>query len=82
MAAALYCRKVVKAKQITNHTRQTTTWKDPYNLTYFFVVELLAETEGAAKIPVEVTVFFQDANPDKARVSNTTIFSNTTPAKQ
>ena len=67
VSGALNARKVARAQQYTNQSRQTSTAVDPYSKHYSFVVTL---GEGdAKKKQAQVDAYFENGDPTKARIT-------------
>jgi propionyl-CoA carboxylase alpha chain len=66
VSSALNARKVARAQQYTNQSRQNSTKIDPYSKHYSFVVSLDEGIEGKKKTQVKVDTYFENSDPEKA----------------
>ncbi|CAJ0935671.1 unnamed protein product, partial [Mesorhabditis belari] len=67
IASALHTRKIARAKQFTNQTRQRSTHVDPYSSKYKYVVEWPTH-EGAPKKMHQVEIYFDQGDESKVKV--------------
>uniref|UniRef100_A0AC34G9I7 Propionyl-CoA carboxylase n=1 Tax=Panagrolaimus sp. ES5 TaxID=591445 RepID=A0AC34G9I7_9BILA len=68
VSSALNARKVARAQQYTNQSRQKSTLVNPYSKHYSFVVSMGEGSDGKKKKQVKVETFFENGDPEKARV--------------